>query len=127
MNNAGIAIVAALGLGFSGVVGLDVAVAKSNVTKVCKHHTHEASGENRIYDRAFAGALQNWKDIVVAHDGPIWAKIDRGAPVHCENISKNNLDWWHCTVIYRPCKLVPLDLPDSLPAPVPSPGTRANP
>jgi hypothetical protein len=111
------ALTTVLGLAIAAVAVPEIAVAKSNLTNVCKHHSHEGSAENRIYDRAFVGALQNWEDIVTEHDGASWTNIDRGAPVQCQKLSQKGVDWWRCSVVYQPCRLFPADLPATAPMP----------
>ena len=115
--HVGICLIATLHAAMAISLMPNTAVAKSNVQKVCQDHVHEGFASNRIYDRAFLGALKNWKDITTAHDGASWANIDRGAPVQCEKQLQNSATWWECTVIYRPCRMVPADLPATAPVP----------
>lgn len=96
-------------------------VAAPNVKKQCLDHTHQGfavqqKGMTR-YTTAMA-ALQDWTKVVTAHDGASWAKIPRDAPVNCAQVPANSPNkHWECKVVYRPCRMVPANLPAAVPTP----------
>ena len=97
------------------------AMAKSNVVKQCLDHTHRGFAvqqKGMTKGATTMAALQDWKATVTAHDGASWAHIPRDAPVTCVQMPPNAPNQhWECTVVYRPCRLVPSDLPAASPMP----------
>ena len=91
------------------------AVAKSNVIRQCLDHTHQgfAIQQKGMTKGATAmAALQDWAASVTQHDGASWSNIPRDAPMTCVQVPPNAPNKrWECTVVYRPCRMVPSDLP----------------
>ncbi len=103
------------------------AMAAPNVTKQCLDHTHQGFAvqqKGMTRSTTAMAALQDWTKVVTAHDGASWAKISRGTPVNCVQVPANSPNkHWQCTVVYRPCRMVPTNYPSS----VPTPGLHLNP